>query len=245
MLRSLTHSYFTFMKHVKRGPFTFLFFLLACREGVSGDILPSTKGKRPSRDACLLAHTCARHFTYSAWFPPQASFKLSVINKETRHYVSEVTCTAGIARPLDRAKRRGKIFSHTPTFQTLATVVRHPRAPLAGTLARSASLGSSLGCAVSPVRQRSPPVPGSIEPAVPGLLPPWSTSSASRALTMSLSPPTGWPLAILSRWRTVRGNRGGPGLGIGAAGRSSWGGGWVSTREVWEVEPRLPWSALA
>lgn len=23
------------------------------------------------------------------------------------------------------------------------------------------------------------------------------------------------------------------------------GGGWVSTREVWEVEPRLPWSALA
>ena len=66
MLRSLTHSYFTFMKHVKRGPFKFFFFLLACRKGVSGDILPTTEGKRPSRDACLLAHTCARHFIYSA-----------------------------------------------------------------------------------------------------------------------------------------------------------------------------------
>lgn len=138
----------------------------------------------------------------------------------------------------------------TPTFQPLATVERHLGAPAAGKVARPTSRGASLGGAVSPVRPRGRPVPRSVEPAGPGLLSLWSISLASRVPTMSLSLPTRWQLAILSRWRTVRGSRGGPagpgfrgsgggvGVGVGVKGFG------VSTRKVWEVKPRLPWSAL-
>ena len=122
--------------------------------------------------------------------------------------------------------------------------MRHPGAPVAGTVVGPATRGALLGGAVSPVRRRSRPAPRSIEPAVPGLLPPWSTSSASRVPTMSLSPPTGWLLAILSRWRMVRGSRGGQAGPGYRDSREEFVGGWGVPGRSWAWNPDCPGQLL-
>lgn len=85
-------------------------------------------------------HTCSALYLQCVILPPR-EFWTQLISKETRRYLRKATRRADLQQSRQTEKRALRILTPkaSPPFQPLATIVRHPKAPVARAVARPVS----------------------------------------------------------------------------------------------------------